>query len=169
MSWLPEFANTQLNDMAVRAKENILAAKKDPRHLIEAVFSRLPWTLGLLMPLFAVLLKIVYIFKRRLYMEHLMVALHSHAFIFMSLLLLAIITLLRNWAATQAPGVEWILGLMRDAIWIWLPIYLFLMQKRVYRQGWIMTFIKFSFVGICYTVIITIGITGALLASLALA
>jgi hypothetical protein len=169
VSWLPDFANAEFNDMLVRAKENITAAKKDPRRLIEAVFSRLPWTLGILMPLFAVLLKIVYIFKRRLYMEHLMVALHSHAFIFMSLLLLAILAMLRTWALTSAPGIEWVFGLLRDAVWIWLPIYLFLMQKRVYRQGWFMTTIKYSIVGICYTIIITFGIVGALLASLALA
>ena len=169
VSWLPDFANTELNDMLVRAKENIVAAKKDPRRLIEAVFSRLPWTLGILMPLFAVLLKIVYIFKRRLYMEHLMVALHSDAFIFMSLLLLAILAMLKKWALTSAPGVEWLISLLRDAVWIWLPIYLFLMQKRVYRQGWIMTTIKYSIIGICYTIIITFGIVGALLASLALA
>ncbi|HSS08111.1 MAG TPA: DUF3667 domain-containing protein [Rhodanobacteraceae bacterium] len=167
VAWLPEFANARINEMAARAKDNIVAAKRDPRRLIEAVFSRLPWTLGLLMPLFAVLLKIVYIFKRRLYMEHLMVALHSHAFIFMSLLLLAIVTLLRNWSVASAPGVEWVFKLMRDAIWIWLPVYLFLMQKRVYRQGWIMTSIKFTIIGICYTVIITIGLVGALLVTLA--
>ena len=169
VSWLPDFANAKLNDMAARAKENIIAAKKDPRRLIEAVFARLPWTLGILMPLFAVLLKVVYIFKRRLYMEHLMVALHSHAFIFMSLLLLAVISLLRGWAATAVPGFEPLLKFARDAVWCWLPIYLFLMQKRVYRQGWIMTFIKYSIVGLCYTMIITFGLVGALLASLALA
>jgi hypothetical protein len=169
VSWLPDFANAELNDMLVRAKENIIAAKKDPRRLIGAVFSRLPWTLGLLMPLFAVLLKVVYIFKRRLYMEHLMVALHSHAFIFMSLLLLAILAMLKKWAVASAPGVEWLIDLLRDAVWIWLFVYLFLMQKRVYRQGWIMTSIKYGVVGICYTVIITIGLVGALLASIALA
>jgi len=169
ISWLPEFANAELTDMAGRAKENIVAAKKDPRRLIEAVFSRLPWTLGLLMPVFAVLLKIVYIFKRRLYMEHLMVALHSHAFIFMSLLLLAILAMLKKWALASAPGLEWLISLLRDAVWIWLPIYLFLMQKRVYRQGWFMTTLKYSIVGVCYTIIITLGLVGALLATLALA
>jgi hypothetical protein len=169
IAWLPSFANAELTEMAVRARDNIVAAKKDPRHLIEAVFSRLPWTLGLLMPLFAVLLKVVYIFKRRLYMEHLMVALHSHAFIFMSLLLLAVLALLRGWIAGVAPGAEWVVKLLRDVAWIWLIVYLFLMQKRVYRQGWIMTALKFSLIGICYTVIITIGIVGALLASLTLA
>jgi len=169
IAWLPAFANAELNDMAGRAKENIIAAKKNPRHLIDALFSRLPWTLGLLMPLFAVLLKIVYIFKRRLYMEHLMVALHSHAFIFMSLLLLALISMISDWASTSVPAAESLLNLLRDAVWIWLPVYLFLMQKRVYRQGWIMTTIKYSIVGICYTIIISIGLVGALLASLAFA
>ena len=169
VAWLPAFANAQLNDMAGRAKENIIAAKKNPRHLIEAVFARLPWTLGLLMPLFAVLLKVFYIFKRRLYMEHLMVALHSHAFIFMSLLLLALTTLLRDWTTTFAPNLDVVYNLLRAAIWIWLPVYLFLMQKRVYRQGWFMTTIKYSMIGIFYMVIISIGLVGALLATLALA
>jgi hypothetical protein len=98
-----------------------------------------------------------------------MVALHSHAFIFMSLLLLAILAMLKKWAVASAPGVEWLIDLLRDAVWIWLFVYLFLMQKRVYRQGWIMTSIKYGVVGICYTVIITIGLVGALLASIALA
>ena len=99
VSWLPRFANAKLNEMAERAKDN---------------------TLFVLMPLFAVLLKIVYLFKRRLYMEHLMVALHSHAFIFMSLLLIALLALLRGWVVGVAPGAEWIVSLLRDAAWIWL-------------------------------------------------
>jgi hypothetical protein len=98
-----------------------------------------------------------------------MVALHSHAFIFMSLLLLALVTLSHNATTTAYPGLDPIYNLLRSAIWIWLFVYLFLMQKRVYRQGWIMTSIKYGIVGICYTVIITIGLVGALLASIALA
>ena len=168
LSWLPAFANARLNEMAGRAKDNIIAAKRNPRHLIEAVFSRLPWTLGLLMPMFAVLLKVFYIFKRRLYMEHLMVALHSHAFIFMSLLLLALISLLRSWTMSFAPDLDPAYNILRAAIWIWLPVYLFLMQKRVYRQGWFFTTLKFSMIGIFYTVIVSIGLVGALLATLAL-
>lgn len=168
VSWLPAFANAELNEMASRAKANIIAARKNPRHLVEAVFSRLPWTLGLMMPLFAVLLKIVYIFKRRLYMEHLMVALHSHAFIFMSLLLLALISLTKAWAANSLPGLEPVLNLASAAVWIWLPIYLFLMQKRVYRQGWFFTTLKYGLIGICYSVIVTFVLVGALLATLAL-
>jgi hypothetical protein len=33
---------------------------------------------------------------------------------------------------------------------VWLPIYLLLMQKRIYRQGWGMTIVKFWLIGGCY-------------------
>jgi hypothetical protein len=38
-----------------------------------------------------------------------------------------------------------------------MPIYLLLMQKRVYRQGWIMTLIKYGVLGGCYMVLLSIG------------
>ena len=52
-----------------------------------------------LLPVFALMLKIVYAFKRRLYMEHLIVALHSHAFLCLTLLLLFVANLLERWFA----------------------------------------------------------------------
>ena len=45
-------------------------------------------------------------------------------------------------------------------------LYLLLMQKRVYRQGWIMTLLKYCVLGTCYLVLISFGATFALLASL---
>ena len=168
ISWLPQFGNSKLNEAVGRARENLIAAKRDPGHLIAGVFSVLPQTLFVLMPLFALLLKFSYVFKRRLYMEHLMVALHSHAFICLSLLLLALIQLLLGWSSDSVPWVASLLRLVRAAIWIWLPIHLFLMQKRVYRQGWIMTTLKFGFVGICYLLMLGFGLAGALVVSLAI-
>lgn len=168
VGWLPDFANAELNAAAVRVKDNLNEARKDPRHLIRSLFSVLPQTLFVLMPLFAVLLKVVYVFYRRLYMEHLIVALHSHAFIFMSLLLVAVLTLLLSVTGTQAAWADPLLRLLRAAVWTWLPIYLFLMQKRVYRHGWPMGLIAWSVVGTCYIVILSFGLVGALLASLTL-
>ncbi|MGA9343412.1 MAG: DUF3667 domain-containing protein [Rhodanobacteraceae bacterium] len=168
VSWLPAPANAKLNEIARHMRDNVQAARHDPRHFFAGVFSVMPQTLVVLMPLFAVLLKIFYIFKRRLYMEHLMVALHSHAFLFLSFLLLCVLSLLRTWAATGAAWLSAPLGLAEAAVWTWLPIYLLLMQKRVYRQGWFMTVIKYCLVGISYMVMIGIGLAGAVLASLAL-
>jgi hypothetical protein len=168
VAWLPDFANKELNAAALRVKDNLEEARKDPRHLIRSLFSVLPQTLFVLMPLFAVLLKIVYVFYRRLYMEHLIVALHSHAFIFMSVLLVAILTLLLSVTGGQSVWADPLLRLLRAAVWIWLPIYLFLMQKRVYRHGWPMGLLAWSVVGTCYIVILSFGLVGALLASLTL-
>jgi hypothetical protein len=40
---------------------------------------------------------------------------------------------------------------------LWMPLYLLLMQKRVYRQGWIMTLLKFCVLGTCYIVLLSLG------------
>lgn len=168
IAWLPAFVNAKLNEMTVHAKDNLIASRKNPGQAFARLFSVLPQTLFVLMPLFAVLLKVFYVFKRRLYMEHLMVALHSHAFIFMSLLLIALVHLLMGWASTGAPWSVPVLGLLRDALWIWLPVYLFLMQKKVYRQGWIMTTLKYTVIGICYVVLLSFGLAAAAIVSLTL-
>lgn len=168
IGWLPDFANTKLTELAEHLKANILDAKRNPSHAIAGLFSVLPQTLFVLMPLFAALLKITYIFKRRLYMEHLMVALHSHAFIFLSLLLLVIVHLALGWVLAHAPSFAPLMQLVRAAIWIWLPVYLFLMQKRVYRQGWTMTTLKYCFVAWCYIFMLAWGVVGAALVSLAI-
>jgi hypothetical protein len=169
LGWLPDFANDEINAAIARAKDNLDAARKDPRHLIRGLFSVAPWTLFVLMPLFAVLLKIVYVFYRRLYMEHLIVALHSHAFVFMSLLLVALLTLPLGWADANAAGLATGLQILRGLVWAWLPIYLFLMQKRVYRHGWFMACLMYSIVGISYIVILSFALVGGVLASLTLA
>ncbi|MET0225131.1 MAG: DUF3667 domain-containing protein, partial [Dokdonella sp.] len=65
VSWLPAFANAKLNEMAEHGKENVASARKNPAQAVARLFSVLPQTLFVLVPLFAVLLKIFYIFKRR--------------------------------------------------------------------------------------------------------
>lgn len=167
VAWLPDFLNARLLLMAQRAATNLKNARSDPSHLIEGVFAALPQTMFVLMPLLALLLKVAYLFKRRLYMEHFMVALHSHAFVFLSLLLLVIVHLVSGWALVHASWLVTPCSLLSAAIWTWIVIYPLLMAKRVYRQGWFMTTIKFCFVGLGYLFLLGIGLAGAVLASLA--
>jgi hypothetical protein len=103
-----------------------------------------------LIPAFAILLKLFYVFRRRLYMEHLIVALHSHAFMFLSLLLVTLVGMLSTWLRPHAAWTGYALGWLQAALILWLPAYLLLTQKRIYRQGWPMTLLKFWFVGWCY-------------------
>ncbi|MGH8121193.1 MAG: DUF3667 domain-containing protein, partial [Rudaea sp.] len=140
---------------------------KDPKPFFAGAVSVLPQVLFVLMPLFALLLKIFYIFKRRLYMEHLIVALHSHSFIFLSLFLLTFAGMAKAWAATAAPWLTDALAWIIFALGWWLPIYLFLMQKKVYKQGWTLTALKYATIGIAYSIMIGLGVGAAFLVSLA--
>lgn len=167
IDWLPAFVNTKINAAAGRMKDNLPRIQKDPKPFLLGAVSVLPQVLFVLMPLFALLLKIFYIFKRRLYMEHLIVALHSHSFIFLSLLFLTLAGLAHNWAHTSAPWLYVPLGWLMFAMGWWIPIYLFLMQKKVYKQGWFFTTIKYGTIGIGYTILISWGIAVAFVVSLA--
>ncbi|HEV2606716.1 MAG TPA: hypothetical protein VGT79_01920, partial [Xanthomonadaceae bacterium] len=161
---LPAFANGWLNQIAGRAQENLGRVQQDQRLLWDAWLSALPSTLFLLLPMFAVLLKIAYLFKRRLYMEHFIVALHSHAFLCFALLLVLILNGLAG--VTPSPWLHAPLEWAKVALIVWMPLYVLLMQKRVYGQGWIMTTLKYSVLGMTYVVMLSIGAMLSLLVKL---
>lgn len=158
VAWLPEFANARLGHAVANMKASLDginnggASKEDAIERIKAgLFGVLPQTMFLMMPLFALLLKLVYVFKRRLYMEHLIVALHSHAFLFLTLLLAVVVALLKAWVEPHAAWADYPLRWIEWGLALWAPVYLLWMQKRIYRQGWTMTIFKYLFVGWCYT------------------
>ncbi|MGB0133126.1 DUF3667 domain-containing protein [Dokdonella sp.] len=166
VDWWPDALNDKLNSTLAHVDTNIRELSKNPKRMVfERIlpgwFAVLPQTLFVVMPLFAVLLKVFYLFKRRLYMEHLLVALHSHAFIFMSVLVILFLSMLRGMAESSPVLVE-LIEWLRAAAWFWLFIYLLIMQKRVYGQGWLMTSVKYCAIGLCYSIFLSfaLGIAG---------
>jgi hypothetical protein len=174
MRWLPDFADDWLNDSIENARSNLhhmnsgnsAEAKSAALRLMEGTFAVAPQVLFVLLPVFALLLKVFYIFKRRLYMEHLIVSMHSHAFIMLSLLVMVALDLLRSSVVPHAAWLGIPLGALHAATWAWLLAYLLIMQKRIYRQGWPMTVLKYCCIGFCYSILIVFGLVFALLISL---
>ncbi len=161
----PTFLNEWLNGKIGRAQGNVKRIKADPDLYKDAFMGAIPTALFVLVPVFALLLKLAFVFKRRLYMEHLVVALHSHAFISLTLLLVFALLGLQHLAVADSflrDLAGWCIGLLCA----WVPVHLLLMQKRVYAQGWPMTLIKFGVVGTIYLVLLTFGIAAAAAASL---
>lgn len=157
VAWMPDSINKWFNSLAQRATDNGKKINKDPKVIVEAVLSSLPMTLFIMLPIFALMLKIMFIFKRRLYMEHLIVALHSHAFLMMAIFILILFNDMSAWVGSSS----WLItpiNILTTLLWIWMPIYLFLMQKRVYQQGWIMTFIKYAVIGNLHMILLTMAI-----------
>jgi hypothetical protein len=165
LDWLPEAGNARLNDMAGQAIDNSRRIRRDPNLLKDAFLKTVPTTLFVLLPLFALMLKLAYVFKKRLYMEHLIVALHSHSFLCAAMLLALALDALSTWSEPIA-WLSGTLGWLEFALLVWMPVYLLLMQKRVYGQGWPMTLFKYGVLGTGYLFLVSLGAAASLMVSL---
>ncbi len=144
-------------------RQGLQSGARHPERLMIGVLRLLPQTMLLLLPLFALVLKIA--FPRRLYMEHLIVALHSHAFAFLDLIVLAVLGMLADRAAPVAP-LATLLGWLGTAAGWWLVIYPLLMQRRMYRQSWPAAVVAYLAIGTVYALMLATAIVLALGVSL---
>jgi hypothetical protein len=149
--------NLILNNFASELEEKASNAfQKGTGPLLQQTISKLPPLMFGLLPLFAVILKFMYLFSNRFYMEHLTVALHSHSFVFFNILQIQIIDMVQDRFFKTSPLLDSTLHFVSIILLIWMAIYLFMMQKRVYQQGYLITFIKYSIVGMTYTALISV-------------
>ena len=154
VAWLPEFGNRWLNKKVARAQDNIPRLQKDPELFKNAMMGAVPSALFVLVPVFALLLKLAYIGTGRLYLEHLVVALYSHAYLCLCVLaffLLSFIDSLLPAQATVARAPVWLAELL---VMFWMPVYLFWMQQRVYRQHPVVTLLKYLALGMLYFMLV---------------
>ena len=165
IGWLPAGVNASLNRRLAHAREELDGGRGE-RTLVEALFNVLPQTLIVLMPIFALMLKAAYVFKRRLYMEHLIVALHSHSFIALALTLVMLFSWLQEWLGASSGFLQNLFGWCIGLTSAWIPVYLLLMQKRVYGQGWPMTLVKFGALGFLYSILLGLALAAAMLIGL---
>ncbi|MGX5731447.1 DUF3667 domain-containing protein [Pseudoxanthomonas beigongshangi] len=149
------FFNRWLKKKAKRAEENWVRFQKDPELFKNAGLKSIPTALFFLVPVFAVFLKIAYLGSGRLYLEHLVVALYSHAWLCLNLLGIFLLLALDEWITPHAAWFAIITGLLQFILWWWMPIYLLLMQKRVYRQAWWLTVLKYLVVGMVYLFLVS--------------
>ena len=107
-------------------------------------------------PLFALVLKILYVFKKRFYIEHLVFALHTHAFVFLSTLVIIGIGFLLHWKAPPA-FTPLVCTFLSFAVLIQLLVAI----RKVYRQNWLATLFKFGLGSLIYLIMLGLafGIT----------
>jgi hypothetical protein len=103
-------------------------------------------------PLFAVVLKILYVFKRRFYIEHLVFALHTHAFVFLSTVVIIGVGFLLAWNAPM-PFVPIVCFFLSLAV----LMQLLLAIRKVYRQNWFATIFKFGLGTFIYAILLVFG------------
>jgi hypothetical protein len=120
------------------------------RAIVSDMLSFAPHMVFLMLPVFALLLKLLYIRRDRFYAEHVVFALHVHAFFFLMFLIMLL--------------VPW--GTVDGLIIIWTMLYVWLAMRRVYQQGWFRTTVKWGVLGWCYMFVLTFGMVGLMLSTL---
>ncbi len=122
------------------------------RILTAAFYSYVPYAMFLLMPLFAIYLKLLYLGSGRRYGEHLLFALHSNAFAFLMFgTLIAIAPL--GWDALEVLLV------------LWLVFYLPTAMRRVYGGSRTVTALRWITLATAHVM----SILGAIVAAFAMA
>ncbi|WP_024888741.1 DUF3667 domain-containing protein [Luteimonas huabeiensis] len=145
-----------------RLERNLERIGSDPGSVLRFLIGAAPTTLFLLVPVFALLLKGLYAFSGRSYLEHIVVALYSHAYLMLALLLIFACAGVDGWLAGRAPALSTALGWASTLLGWSMPAYLLWMQRRVYRQSWPRTLAKYAVGGIAYTVLFTFVAAGAI-------
>lgn len=149
IQWLPGFANAWLNGRLGNLQKNVQTmGNTSVDTWLQALMSSAPSALFLLVPVFAIMLRVAYLFTARVYLEHLVVALYSHAFLLVMLALAFLASALGNWIGGAVAGT--LSALVLGAAVMWMPVYLLLMQKRVYAQPWWLTVTKYLVIGTIY-------------------
>jgi hypothetical protein len=106
-------------------------------------------------PLFALVLKVLYFAKRRYYVEHLVYALHIHTFAYVGVTLISLLGMgIARFSETARVLTVVFLSLV-------IFVQVFLSIRRVYGQGWFFTTFKFLVGGLAYFVILVcaVGVT----------
>lgn len=161
IGFLPAFANGWINDEIEDSPRKAKAIKENPGLFSDKMYELLPGTMFLLLPVAAFLLQFWYLLSKRYFVEHLIFALHAHAFTFLVMSVSMVAGSLQElsfahgiaWAGWLATGLE-------VTTLLWVPLYFLLALKRVYRQGWFATLFKFGAIGSCYSVLLLL-VTGA--------
>ncbi|HVO08723.1 MAG TPA: DUF3667 domain-containing protein [Burkholderiaceae bacterium] len=112
------------------------------REFNERLVHNLGRALFVFLPLMAALMKLLYWRPRRYYLEHLLLLIHNHSFAF---LMMSIYMLATHW--TSSGNVVGVLFLL--TAW-YLVRYLYRSMKTVYGQSGLLTFVKFSVLGVAY-------------------
>ena len=132
----------------------------DGKALAGKVADNIPTALFLLLPLMALVLKVLYPLSRRYYVEHLLFVVHFHAFFFLALT----IQLTLGRMGTVIPIPDAIFTILIVAMSLYIPIYLYKSMRRVYEQGHMATSVKFIALTTAYFIglMIIFMITGLL-------
>lgn len=120
--------------------------------LLQGMLNQAPKAMFFLVPVFAMLLKLLFVFKRVPYGAHLLFAFHYHSLVFLGLLLMFL------------PLPDPAMALLPLTMWL----YLGLAMRRTYMCGWFGAMLRLLTLSILYPIAISLALIGAVVAAVLL-
>jgi Protein of unknown function (DUF3667) len=131
-------------------QQGIKIGNSTQSEVIKSLLDKVPILMFLLMPMFAGMLKLVYIRRKRFFIEHLVLTLHLHSFLYFILSLGFILAYIsKKSEITVSNDVLNILA-------FWFLIYIIVSFFKVYKQGFFKTFIKLFFLFLMYVILLSL-------------
>lgn len=122
-----------------------LRVQKSTSNFLFYLIKNILWMVFIMMPMLGLVLKLLYLKKQYLYVEHLVFSFHVHIFLF---LLLGFVILLSQW--TGAEFFYWLIFIA--------PFYLLLAMKRFYKQKWPVTVFKLVVANLFYLAVFSLSV-----------
>ena len=121
--------------------------KSNPQLFFDGLHDHAPQVVFLLLPVFAFLLKLIYLRSKNYYIEHIVFSFYFHSYVYFILLFVVLLN------STGWPFVSD----YADVLLLAIPLNLYQGMKRVYRQSGGRTFIKFLILTCAYGLVLVVA------------
>ena len=140
-------------------KKLIRLDRAENQVVISQLLKNLPLMMIFILPIFAFVLKLIYMRRNQYYITHLILALHLHSFAYVvyGFAFVAAMYWLPDGAGGWAVFISFIL----------VSTHSYLSFLKVYQQGWFKTLIKFNFIGFVYFWLLILGLFAEIFFSVA--
>lgn len=143
---------TFLNKFLYKKAKTINGFSKDPTQsvniLINEATSHVSTAIFILLPIFALFLRLLYVRRKYSYIDHLIFVFHTQTIFFILLIIFSLIQFVFPSITTS---------IIYDITLLIFVVYLFVAMKVFYEQGYFKTFIKFIITLVAYSSIALIG------------
>jgi hypothetical protein len=123
------------------------------------ILEYMSWAFFLLLPVFALILKLFYIRRKQNYIRHLIFSIHLHSFIFIDFFFIIFLNMLFS----NFPGV------ITFILFLAIPLYFILALKNFYTQNIGKILVKFLGISLLYNIVFWIAVGFVLTSALSLA
>ena len=123
------------------------------------VVGTMPKAMFIFLPLIAFFHMLLYWRPRRLYAEHLLFFVHVHAFAFLAMAIVLLLSALGD--AFKPAGATAVV--VMASIGVYMPVYVVLAMRRVFRRGWLSTFFKAGVLFFIYVTVLAMTLAGVLI------